>query len=62
MYSYLSLTMRYPSCCKFSDIKPLRLLLLMGSVVAFAASIPEEPVEVGLMTTVYHAVPAIYGR
>jgi hypothetical protein len=53
--------MPQPSCCKFSDIKPLRLLIMLSSVATFAASVPQEPVKVGLMTPVYHAAPAIYG-
>jgi hypothetical protein len=54
--------MIHHSHCKWSDIKPLRLLLLLGTVGAFAASVPEAPVEVGLMTPIYQAAPAIYGR
>ena len=49
------------SPCKLSDIKPLRLFFLLGIVGAFAASVPEEPVEVGLMTPVYRAAPVIFG-
>lgn len=53
--------MPQPSCCKLSDIKPLRLLIMLSSVATFAASVPQEPVQVGLMTPVYQVAPIIYG-
>lgn len=50
------------SCCRLKDVKPLRLVILLGSVATFAATVPEEPVEVGLMAPIYQAAPVIYGR
>lgn len=49
------------SCCTLADIKPLRLLILLAGVATFAVSIPQEPVEVGLMTPVYRLAPGFYG-
>ena len=54
--------MRHTSCCTVADIKPLRLIILLAGVAAFAASVPEEPVEVGLMTPLYRMAPGLYGR
>jgi hypothetical protein len=54
--------MRHTSCCTLADIKPLRLFILLASVAALAASVPEKPVEVGLMTPVYRMAPGLYGR
>ncbi len=47
----------HTSCCTLADIKPLRLLILLASVAAFAASLPQQPVEVGVMTPVYRMAP-----
>jgi hypothetical protein len=55
------LTMRHTSCCTVADIKPLRLVILLASVVALAASVPKEPVAVGLMTPLYRMAPGLYG-
>ena len=51
--------MRYAPCCTLADIKPLRLAILLASVGA--ASLPQEPVEVGIMTPVHRMAPALYG-
>ncbi len=51
----------HTSCCTLADIKPLRLLILLASVAAFAASLPQKPVEVSLMTPVYRMAPGLYG-
>jgi len=53
--------MRYAPCCTLSDIKPLRLAILLASVGCFAASLPQKPVEVGIMTPVHRMAPALYG-
>ena len=49
------------SCCTLSDIKPLRLILLLTSVAIFAATVPNEPAKVGLMTPLYRQTPGLYG-
>jgi hypothetical protein len=49
------------SCCTLADIKPLRLLILLVGVAAFATSLPQQPIEVGLMTPVYRMAPGLYG-
>lgn len=44
----------------FRDIKPLRLLLMLMSVLAFAAAVPVEAQTVGLMTPLYRALPGVF--
>jgi len=51
----------HTSCCTLADIKPLRLLILLVGVATFAASMPQKPVEVGVMTPVYRMAPGLYG-
>jgi hypothetical protein len=49
------------ACCTLADIKPLRLLILLVGVATFAASLPQKPSEVGLMTPIYRTAPGLYG-
>lgn len=44
------------------QIRPLRLVLVLGCVGAFAALVPTEPPTVGLMTPVYRLAPGFYGQ
>lgn len=44
----------------FCDIKPLRVLLMLISVLAFAAAVPVEAQTVGLMTPLYRALPGVF--
>ncbi|HIK43572.1 MAG TPA: hypothetical protein IGR64_01665 [Leptolyngbyaceae cyanobacterium M65_K2018_010] len=50
------------ACCTLADIKPLRLLLLLVGASLMAVSLPQESLEVGLMTPVYRMAPGFYGR
>lgn len=54
--------MARPTCCNLSEIKPLRLMLMLVVLAAFAASLPRQPVTVGLMTPVEVRAPGLFGR
>jgi len=43
------------------QVCPIRLLLILGCVGAFAALVPTERPSVGLMTPVYRTAPGLFG-